>query len=442
MKSPLSSNLLSKPDAARVLLLTVLLVTGTVDFTRGVSIGGITALGAFTLAGCGAAWAFWITRPYLPMDLLKPLLPLVLFELYAVGSMSWYSPGPKGLQLLAVGLAFLGLILLTARETDRDAALADDLHKVLLITSVPAVLLYFYAVEDGGLAADGLVNARPFALYAMVALAVAVARWRAGGREGMGYLVWGGVIVLAVFLSLSRTALVACLLLFPIGIALRLNRKSLIQAVVILVIATTAFVTAVFTYQPLYERFFGYDMATMGGVDINVSGRAKMWNMLFETLGNDWVFGKGIAASGNLIDEYFPDIGHPHNDFLRFYYDLGVVGLSMWLTFVFAFTWKTLRNLRRSIRDAGGDYPVHMAALMALIAVSGSMFTDNSVSYSFVMMPLAIVMGCSLGAGRAAERSAAARMASVSEVIGPVEEEVPAHRRPRWGSSNPTLIDS
>ena len=438
MRLPLKSNLLSKPDAARVLLLIVLLVTGTVDFTRGVSVGGITALGAFTLAGCGAAWAFWITRPYLPTDLLKPLLPLVLFELYAVGSMSWYSPGPKGLQLLAVGLAFLGLILLTARETDRDPALADDLHIILLITSVPAVLLYFYAVEDGGLAADGLVNARPFALYAMVALAVAVARWRAGG---IGYLVWGGVIVLAVFLSLSRTALVACLLLFPIGIALRLNRKSLVQAVVILVIATTVFVTAVNTYAPLHDRFFGYDRSSFGGVDMNVSGRTKMWNVLFETLGNDWVFGKGIAASGNLIDEFFPDIGHPHNDFLRFYYDLGVVGLSMWLTFVFAFIWKTLRNLRRSIRDAAGDYPVHLAAMMALIAVSGSMFTDNSVSYSFVMMPLAIVMGCSLGAGRAAARSAA-QMAAISEVVPEVEEAVPAHRRPRWGSSNPTLIDS
>jgi O-antigen ligase len=431
MKSPLTSNLLSKPDAARVLLLAVLLVTGTVDFTRGVSVGGVTALGAFTLVGCGAAWAFWFTRPYLPTDLLKPLLPLVLFELYAVGSLSWYSPGTKGLQLLAVGLAFLGLILLTARETDRDPALADDLHMALLITSVPAVLLYFYAVEDGGLAADGLVNARPFALYAMVALAVAIARWRAGA--GVGYLVWGGVIVLAVFLSLSRTALVACLLLLPIGIALRLNRKSLMQALVILVIAATVFISAVFTYPPLHDRFFGYDQASFGGVDMNVSGRAKMWNMLFETLGNDWVFGKGIAASGNLIDEYFPDIGHPHNDFLRYYYDLGVVGLSMWLTFVLAFSWKTMQNLRRSIRDAASDYPLHLAALMALIAVSGSMFTDNSVSYSFVMMPLAIVMGCSLGAGRVAARNAAAIMPVISDGVGEIEEALPTQHRPRWG---------
>jgi O-antigen ligase len=441
MKSKLTSKLFHKPDAVRVLLLAVLVVTGTVDFTRGVSVGGITALGAFTLFGCGAAWAFWLAKPYLPTDLLKPLLPLLLFELYAVGSMTWYSPGTKGLQLLAVGLAFLAIILVTARETDHDPEFADTLHKALLYSSVPAVLLYFYAVEDGGLAADGLVNARPFALYAMVALAVAIARWRAGA--GNGYLAWGGVIVLAVFLSLSRTALVACLLLFPIGIALRLNKKSLVLAVIILAIATAGFITAVLTYQPLYDRFFGFYRADVGGMAMNVSGRTKMWNMLFETLGDDWVFGKGIAASGNLIDEYFPDIGHPHNDFLRYYYDLGVVGLSMWLLFVFAFTWKTMKNLGRSVRDFGADYPLHLAALMALIAVSGSMFTDNSVSYFFVMMPLAIVIGCSLGAGRAAGRRAVPIMPVIAEPAPEIYPPVGAPRRARWGSRNlPTLIDS
>jgi O-antigen ligase len=207
-------------------------------------------------------------------------------------------------------------------------------------------------------------------------------------------------------------------------------------ATVILVIAATAFITAVFTYEPLYDRFFGFDRADVGGVAMNVSGRTKMWNVLFESLGDDWIFGKGIGASGNLIDQFFPDLGHPHNDFLRYYYDLGVVGLSMWLMFVLAFIWKTILNLRRSIRDAASDYPLHTAAVMALIAVSGSMFTDNSVSYSFVMFPLAIVMGCSLGAGRAAARNAVVYMPALPEAIAPIEEAVPIERRPRWGSSN------
>ncbi len=398
----ISFNLFRKPDAARVLLIALLALCGSVDLTRGLNIGGITFLGAATLVGCGAAWAIWLMRPFLPNDLIKPLLPLIMFELYATGSMTWYSPGIRGLQLLAVGLSFLGLILLTARETDRDPEFADALHKTLLVTAGVSVLLYFHAIVTGGLAADGLVNARPFALYAMVAVAVAVARWQAGSKA---CLLWAGVIALAVFLSLSRTALVAILILIPLGVALRGDRKSLFLAAAILGIGAAGFITAVLTYQPLYDRFFGYDVAmSVGGVGINASGRTKMWNTLLSTLGDDWVFGKGIASSGNLIDEFFPDLGHPHNDFLRFYYDLGIVGLTLWLCFVGAFISKAMANLRRSIRYRTSDYPLHLAPLLALAAVSGSMFTDNSVSYSFVMMPLAIVIGCSLGAGRATSR--------------------------------------
>src|SRR5882724_8366550 len=107
----LTFKLARKPDAPRMLLLALVVFCGSVDFARGLSAGGITALGAVTLIGCGAAWAFWLLRPYLPHDLLKPLLPLIMFEMYATGSMLWYSTGNKGLQLLAVGLAFLALIL-------------------------------------------------------------------------------------------------------------------------------------------------------------------------------------------------------------------------------------------------------------------------------------------------------------------------------------------
>ena len=101
-------------DAAQVLLFGLLALTGTVDLSRGLGGGGITALGAATLLSCGAAWALWLAKPYLPNDIMKAVLPLIMFEAYAVGSMFWFSPGPKGLQLLAVGLAFLAIILVTA----------------------------------------------------------------------------------------------------------------------------------------------------------------------------------------------------------------------------------------------------------------------------------------------------------------------------------------
>jgi len=225
---------------------------------------------------------------------------------------------------------------------------------------------------------------------------------------------------------------------------LRLNRKNLVLATVILVAAGTSFVTAVLTYQPLYDRFFGYDVAmSVGGVGINASGRIKMWEILINALGSDWVFGKGIAASGNLIDDFFSNLGHPHNDYLRFYFALGVVGLSMWVAFIFSFIWHAVKSLKRSIRDLSADYPLHTAALMSLIAVLGAMATDNPVDYSFVMMPLAVMMGCSLGAGRAHERLAKsqAQVPPPAELIaGPVYLPSPSERPVRWGSRNLSIV--
>jgi O-antigen ligase len=389
-----------RTDAARVLLFGVIIGFSTVDFSRFISAGGVTALGAGTLMTCALAWGIWLIKPFLPRDLMSPLLPLVMFEGYALGTLAWYWPGVKGMQLLAVQLGFLAIILLAARETYRDPEMAPRMHTALLYSAIFPVLIYFFTLATQGLAADGgLIKARTFALYAMPVIAVALARWRFNGQ--IKWLGWALVIVTAVFCSLSRTALIACLILFPLCIALRGDRKSLTTATILLVSATVAFSAAVLMFQPLRDRFFAYDASMkVGGVAFNASGRTKMWNYLLDSLGNDWIFGKGIAASGNFIDDYFPLLGHPHNDYLRFYYDLGVVGLAMWFWFLGAFTLHTLRSLRRSIRLKTPDYPMHLAALMALFAVLISMFTDNSVDYAFVMFPLAITLGCSLGMGR------------------------------------------
>ncbi len=414
------SNLRSKPSAAQMLLLGLAALCGTVDLLHNFGGTGLSGMGAATLFACGGAWAMWFARPWLPTDLLRPLLPLVMFDLYACGSMLWYNPGPKGLQLLAVALAFLAMILLTARETDRNPEFAHRLQTILLYSSAIGVLLYFYAVATSGLdATGGIVGGRTFALYAMVIVGIAVARWRNGKISGLG---WSGVVMLAVFLSLSRTALVACVALYPLGIALRGDRKSILQAAMILILGTGALTAAVMFYQPLHDRFFSYDASIqVGGVSVNASGRMNMWNGLLDNLGNDWVFGKGIAASGNFIDDYFPDLGHPHNDYLRFYYDLGVVGLTMWLIFVISAMTTMFKSLRRAIRSDSTDYALHLAPILGLAAVSGSMLTDNSVDYFFVMIPLGIVIGCSMGVGRVvpAQRVASALSSPASRPIGP-----------------------
>jgi O-antigen ligase len=190
---------------------------------------------------------------------------------------------------------------------------------------------------------------------------------------------------------------------------LSLNFRGVLMSIGTLASGAVLFVVAVLSYKPLYDRFFAYDASmSVGGVSVNASGRTKIWELLYRTIGDDWMFGKGMAASEIIIRSTFNGfIAQPHNDYLRYYYDTGAVGLSLYLCFALSFFIKTFGNLRRSIQRRTPDYPLHAAALLAFSAVSWSMLTDNSVCYSFVMLPLAIVMGCSLGAGEAVVESLA-----------------------------------
>ena len=46
------------------------------------------------------------------------------------------------------------------------------------------------------------------------------------------------------------------------------------------------------------------------------------------------------------------------------------------------------------------SYLPHVAAVLGLFSVIASMFTDNSIAYVFVMAPLGVMVGASLGLAR------------------------------------------
>jgi hypothetical protein len=407
----------SLPDWA---IFAALAFCSVVDLPGGFRIGGpggISGLGAGSFALAGLAWCVFLIRPILPPQLLRSVLFLIMFEVYAAGTMLWSHTGMDGVQLLVVGIAFLGLLLVCARETALHLETGMMYLRWLAYTSAVAVGLYLYVVYTlPKLGADeavvGMVNPRPFALYALTVVGVALGLWRGATGSKMKValpLIWAAVTTITVALSMSRTALVCCVLLFPLAMLLSLNFRGVLMSIGTLASGAVLFVVAVLSYKPLYDRFFAYDASmSVGGVSVNASGRTKIWELLYRTIGDDWMFGKGMAASEIIIRSTFNGfIAQPHNDYLRYYYDTGAVGLSLYLCFALSFFIKTFGNLRRSIQRRTPDYPLHAAALLAFSAVSWSMLTDNSVCYSFVMLPLAIVMGCSLGAGEAVVESLA-----------------------------------
>jgi O-antigen ligase len=398
-----------RPTLAGISLFCVLAFCCLVDSPIKLRYVGTSGLGIGTFAIAGAMWAIFFLRPVLPRHVLQCILFLLFFQLYDASTMLWASTGMDGIQLLTVGIAFLGLMVVCARETSLDPRAGHQIARMLLATSVISVLLYWWIIYSDkklGGAADDLIAPRSFALFALIVVAVALSRWRGRHHSKVAAFVplaWAVIVTFTVALSMSRTALVSCAALFPLSIFLRLDKKSFALGTAVLLIGGAMFVTAIFSYQPLYDRFFAFDASMkVGGVAFNASGRTQIWDLLLRNVRDDWPFGKGVASSEILVRNHFNkkgyEIAQPHNDYLRFYYDTGVVGLGLWLIFASGFFIRTFSNLRRSIRNQSDDYPLHVAALLAFAAVSWSMLTDNSVCYSFVMMPLAIVMGCSLGA--------------------------------------------
>jgi O-antigen ligase len=388
------------PPAWRLLLIGVMLVCGTVTLPQRIPLGGVSGLGALTILWCAGVWAVWLGRPYFPAEFSRVLLPLVLFNVLSFGSMLWYPPEMKGLQVLAVGAGFLGFVLVTARHVEESPGFAASIHRALDVGTAFAAAVYAASVVVHGMGTDKFIIARSLALFALLGVARQLARWQAGERGG---LLLAALFVGVIFLSLSRTALVAALALFPIAALIRGDRRSWVTTVLLGALAAGALGAAVFLSETMYERFFGFDATlAVGGVNINASGRSDMWAFLLERAWESPIFGHGIGSSSTLVDQYFaPTLGHPHNDFLRFLYDLGLVGLALWLAFLGVTALSLWSHARRRARAGDATAPYFLAPLLALLAVAASMITDNTAGYTFVMAPLAILIGCALGLTRA-----------------------------------------
>lgn len=386
------------PDMARLFLLFVMGSAGLVTLPQLLNAGPVSGLAVLSIGFCGVAWVLWLSKPWFPLDRWRVLLPLLLFTVYGIGSMTWYAPTVKGLQVLAVMVGFFGLMLLTARQVERRPKTARELHRVLDWGTAFACLLYVAFVPGHGWGHDFILVARAFALFAMIGVARQLAAWRAGDWRGFWF---AAAITGVIVISVSRTAMVAAMVMFPLAALSRFNRKGFLQAVAMGVGGVAVMAAVVLSSPAMYERFFGLDASmSVGGVSINASGRTEMWTLLYVDGADARWFGKGVGSSSILIDHYFPQLGHPHNDFLRVLYDYGVVGLACWVAFI-AGLGVVLLGAARRLAAAGpaglSRLPYVLTPLLALVGIAAGMFTDNLMSYVFVMAPFGILSGCALG---------------------------------------------
>ncbi|PYY48281.1 O-antigen ligase [Curtobacterium sp. MCBD17_023] len=306
--------------------------------------------------------------------------PAVLFVALAFGR-AVFAPSSDGLQNVAAYAILLLVPAFVARRVDPIGA--ERALRWFTVAGLAATAL-FAAQHVLGFLTDGV---RSYALAALPLLAAAVAL-----RSGPLPLRAAPLVVtLGIVASLSRTASVVAILMLVALVTRRPRGRRTGLAVVAVSVATAGFI-ALYSFVPSFAaRFSAGDNASVGGVTINTSGRAKIWAAVADHARSAPLLGHGPGSAAQLVTDTFIEVRQPHNDWLRLLHDTGWIGVSL-----FALAMVTLL-VRIGSAARATDRPVHWAALSALLALLATAVTDNTLIYPFAIGSTAVLVGLSLG---------------------------------------------
>lgn len=354
------------------------------DLWNRVSLGPVSVAGAGTLAfAAGSGLLVLLSLPewgasrsaYVPLPVV--LMGVFVFFAILVLFANW---DLAGLQNVSVYSGFVASIIIGARLSLRtDLLLAMSWFAIGGAIATGAFLV-------GQVVGVTTLAPRAYALSMLVPLACASAVARADRRLARSPI-W---IFVGIAASLSRMATASGLLVLTV-LGGR-GTGGLFRAVGKALLAVIGFFVLAWAYRPLRERFTVGDAAyDLGGVQLNTSGRAVVWERTLDGASEQWLFGQGPGAAATFVSARFSGISHPHNEYIRLYFDFGVFGLAL---FVVSVASLTLWLLRRS-NDLRSQ--IHAAAAVALAAVMVASVTDNVLTYPFVMIPLGMLVGLAVG---------------------------------------------
>jgi O-antigen ligase len=403
----------------------IALVCALVDLPRVATIGPVTLLGALTVAYAAAGLLLSMSHQA-PADVRSTLRLLRWFTAYALIYFILYSTTIDGFQNVAVFITFVTLAGATAAASFDIPNAAEIFYRWFDRAMFLGIGIYLVSVLLDGFGAFLIVGNRSFALFALLGVARGLSLIRYGSRSR------GALMTIAatgaIFLSLSRTALVISLILIPLAWLDRRSASRRIGVLIVFALTLGVFAFASTVVAPLRERFAEPDRVSVGGVTISVTGRDALWSATWRSwLDSPWL-GHGAGTSEYLPLIYLPkdsDYGQPHNDYLRILHDYGVVGGALWLIGAVALFRTTKRAWREAVSLGSRSAGVHLWAILGMTALGLAMITDNVVIYVFFMAPLGIIVGLSLGLGSMDRSSTRPPMALQQPVAGLVDRRSP-----------------
>jgi hypothetical protein len=269
----------------------------------------------------------------------------------------------------------------------------EQLRTLLRITAAMAAMLAtIFVARRVGVLHQGEDPAENRVMAITLALAGSVLLAGFPQRKVWPLIGWAGCVVLGL-VSGSRMATMA-LVWLPIfhpgyrGITWRL------------LIAAAALVVAIgLFYTPYFQtRFFYTGSGTLQDLmrgEFLSYGRFETWPEIWDEAWKRPMLGAGVGSTFTFVPTVWERMHHIHNDYLRVGFELGLVGLTLWLTVLL---WQLL-DLRRWInRTQGVLQHAFKASLLALVAFATIAATDNILIYNAIYTNAwFVVMGAAYG---------------------------------------------
>jgi len=260
---------------------------------------------------------------------------------------------------------------------------------VKLLVAIGAIQLLVLVAQTRSLDPHVLLNARPVKgiFFHSSAYMAVVFPFVFFFLKDRAYL-WLGLLVLACVATGTRSPMFAamCLALPAAKSAFRVRITWIDIAITAGVLATAYW--SLITWTGTHEVTEDFDSRMSTG---SLQWRIAFWQnfLVFDNPDALW-FGHGVGSA----DELATDLGEtralgymfaPHNDYVRLYYDTGLIGELLFLNLVFS----NFRRLMHS-RSVGHDYAILMYMLILAFSI-----TDNFVYFLYPLLAY-VFIACSI----------------------------------------------
>jgi len=287
-------------------------------------------------------------------------------------------------------------ILASQEMFKRSKTRMEVVSGLMLIPLIPITILIINVIS-GSLTTSALgfktsqflsISGRPLALFMLPILALYVARWRytPGILHKISYAIASLGITGTVITSLSRTASVIMMVLIWPGRFFKKFFSASTFAILILVVVSFGLWLSLPEVQ---GRFFpngieNFNLSMINSID--TQGRARLWNLTWNSAIEKPVFGHGGGFAKLLVSQTYR-LDHPHNDYLRVFADTGIAGVFLFLAAWGGRVLNHYKKWQKAQKTHSRTAVYHFAALLTAAAISLSFVTDNTMSYVFVTIP-------------------------------------------------------